>query len=285
MVAHVDRLAQQPAGVVAQVEDKALQVAEAVDGFGHFVAGGLLELGEMDVADAGTNLVFQVDGGMRNLVANQVEDQRRSLAHAYRGHLDMGALGAFQSLGNLVGGPAVGGFAVDGGDDVAGVNAGAEGGRALVRRDDVDLVALLLDHHADAVIVAALIFAQPGVGLGIVKIGVRIEYPQHAGDGAVVDGRVGLVAIDGLGVVLLHQRINVGERLQAVAKLALVGCGLRADSALQHAAHDGADGEKENHGEKCAAGAGSHRRTEPPNGGCGRSPFAVIQSIGSQPAA
>ena len=95
---------------------------------------------------------------------------------------------------------------------------------------------------------------------------VRVEHPQHAGDGAVVDGGVGLVAGDGLGVVLLHQRVDVGEGLQAVAELALVLRRLRADPALQHAAHDGADGEEENHGEKCAAGAGSHRRTEPPDG-------------------
>ena len=68
-----------------------------------------------------------------------------------------------------------------------------------------------------------LLFAHAGVGLGIVKIGVRIEHPQHAGNGPVVDGDVGLVAVDGLGVVLLHQRVDVGERLQAVAQLAFVG--------------------------------------------------------------
>ena len=189
------------------------------------------------------------------------------------GHLHVGSLGAFQRLGHLVRSPAVGGFAVDGGDDVAGVDAGAERGRALVRRDDIDLIALLLDDHADAVIVAALLFAHPGVGLGIVEIGVRVENAEHAGDGPVVDGRVGLVAVDRLGVVLLHQRIDIGERLEAVAKLALVGRGLRAHSALQYAANYGADGEEENYGEECAAGARSHRRTEPPNGECGRGPI------------
>ena len=74
MVADIDCLAQQAAGVVAQVEDQTLEVAEAVDGLGHLVAGGLLELGEMDVANAGTNLVFEVDGGVRNFIADQIED-------------------------------------------------------------------------------------------------------------------------------------------------------------------------------------------------------------------
>ena len=79
VVANVHRLAEQAAGIAAQVEDQALEVAKALDGVFHFLAGGLLELGEVDVADAGANLVLQVDGGVRNLVANQVEDQRLGL--------------------------------------------------------------------------------------------------------------------------------------------------------------------------------------------------------------
>ena len=73
---------------------------------------------------------------------------------------------------------------------------------------------------------------------------------------------------DGLGVVLLHQRVHVGEGLQAVADLALVLRRLRPDLALHHAAHNGADGEEENEGEKCPAGAGSHMREEPPDSNC-----------------
>ena len=80
VVADIHRLAQQAAGVVAQVKHQALQVAEAVDGVDHFLRRGLLELGEVDVADAGTNLVVQIDRGVRNLVADQVEDQRLGLA-------------------------------------------------------------------------------------------------------------------------------------------------------------------------------------------------------------
>ena len=143
-------------------------------------------------------------------------------------------------------------------------------GRVLVGRNDVDLVALLLDDHADAVVVAALVFAHLGVGLGIVEVGVRVEHAQHAGDGAVVDGGVGLVAVDGLGVVLLHQGVDVGKGLEAVADLALVLRGLRPDLALHHAAHNGADGEEDEEGEKCPAGAGSHRRKEPPDSRCAR---------------
>ena len=166
--------------------------------------------------------------------------------------------GPFQILGDDVGGHAVRRLAVDRRDDVAGTDAGAERRRAFIRRDDVDLVVLLLDHHADAVVVAALIFAHLGVGLGIVEIRVRIEDAQHAGNGAVVDGRVGLVALDGLGVVLLDHRVDVGERLQAVANLAFILRRLGSHPALQKGAGDGAHGEKDDKAEKCPAGGGSH---------------------------
>src|SRR6202041_2833853 len=112
------------------------------------------------------------------------------------------------------------------------------------------------DDHADAVVAAALILAHAGVGLGIVKVGVGIEHAQDARNGAIVDGRLGLVAGDGLSVVLVNERIYIGERLEVVAKLALVCGGLSAHIALQHAANDSADAEEENYGEECATGAG-----------------------------
>ncbi len=166
--------------------------------------------------------IFEVDGGVGNLVAYEVEDQRLGLAIANHRDLNVGALGALERLCNLIGGPAVGGFAVDREDLVAGVNAGAEGGRVLIGSDDVDFVVLLLDDHADAVVVAALVFAHAGIGLGIVEMRVRVKNLQHAGDSAIVDGVVGLVACDGLGIVLLDDRIDVSKGLQAVAELAFV---------------------------------------------------------------
>ena len=284
VVANVYCLVQQAARVLAQIKHQALEVAEAVDGIFHLVAGGFLELREMDVADAGTNFILEIDGGMGNFVANEIEDQRLGLAVAHRGDFDLGSLGALERLRHLVRGPAVGGFAVDCDDLVAGMNAGAEGGRVLIGRDDEDLgfavIVLLLDDHADAVVVAALIFAEAGVGLGIVEVRVRVEHLQHAGDGAVVDGVIGLVAGDGLGVVLLYERIDISKGLEAVTELALVLRGLRADAALQDGAGNGTDHEEHGDKEERATGAGSHRQTEPPDGLCGRrgSQLASIES-------
>ncbi len=225
---------------------------------------------------------------MRNFVANEIEDQRLGLAVAHHGDFDLRALGALERLGYLVGGPAFGGFAVDRDDLVAGMNAGAERGRVLVGRDHEDLglavVILLLDDHADAVVVAALVFAQAGVGLGIVEVRVRVEHLQHAGNGPVVDGVIGLVAGDGLGVVLLYQGVDIGKGLEAVAELALVLRGLRTDAALQDGAGNGADHEKHGDKEERATGAGSHGQTEPPDSGCGGRGRKLASRSGANPA-
>jgi hypothetical protein len=60
MVADLDGLAQQSAGIIAQIEDQPMQIAEAVDGVDNLLRGGLLELFEMNVADARPNLIFKV---------------------------------------------------------------------------------------------------------------------------------------------------------------------------------------------------------------------------------
>ena len=73
MVADFNRLTEQAAGIAAQIEDQALQVREAVDRLVDFLGRGFLELGEVNVADAGADLVFEVDGGVRDLIADQVE--------------------------------------------------------------------------------------------------------------------------------------------------------------------------------------------------------------------
>jgi len=47
VIADLHRLAQQAAGIVAQVQYQPLQVAEFVDGFDYLLGGGLLKLGQV----------------------------------------------------------------------------------------------------------------------------------------------------------------------------------------------------------------------------------------------
>ena len=173
-------------------------LVELVERVADLAAGGLDEAGDVDVADAGADHEGEIDGGVGDVVADEVEGEWLGGAFAAHGDGDVGALGALEQAGDGGGVHAGGGLAVDGEDDVAGPDAGLIG-RACLRRGRgrrlglAVLIGLRLDAHADAVVAAMLVFAHLGEGLGIVEIGVRIEGVEHARDGAVVDGLVGLV--------------------------------------------------------------------------------------------
>ena len=61
LVGHADAFAEQSAGILPQVENQSLHVAHLVQRLLHFVLGGLLEAGDVHVADAGTNQEMQID--------------------------------------------------------------------------------------------------------------------------------------------------------------------------------------------------------------------------------
>src|SRR2546430_6771782 len=68
----------------------------------------------------------------------------------------------------------------------------------LARRDD----------HADAVVLAALVFPKQRKLLGIEETGMGIEHAQHARNGALIDG---LIYIDRIGIVVLNHVQNPGK--------------------------------------------------------------------------
>ncbi len=132
--------------------------------------------------------------------------------------MDGRAFGSLEQVGNVGSAHVVGGFAVDRDDHVARMNAGLVSRRSHERDDDDDLVVARANRHADAVILAALLFSQQGIRLGIEEVGVRIERVQHARNRAVIDG---LVRVDRLGVVVLDDLIDLSELLQAVLDIAI----------------------------------------------------------------
>ena len=96
------------------------------------------------------------------------------------------------------------------------MNAGAVRGRAHERSDYDDFIIARANCHAHAVILAALLFAEQGIRLGIKKIRVRIKRVQHARDGSVVNG---LIRVHGLGIVLFDNLVHLSELLQAVTNV------------------------------------------------------------------
>src|SRR5579875_3779640 len=165
---------------------------------------------------------MNIDAVARNLVTDHSESEWLVDAFTQHGDFDGGAFGTFQQIGHIAGAHVVSGFAVNGDDDIARADAGAIGRSAGKGRNHNDFIISRPDLHAHAVIFTALLLAQGGIGLRVEKVGVRVKYAQHAGDGAVIDG---LVGIDLLGVVLLDDAIDVAERAQAVANVVVVGRG------------------------------------------------------------
>src|SRR5713226_3275864 len=98
-------------------------------------------------------------------------------------------------------------------------------GMTVGPRNHDDLVVARADRHAHAVVFAALLFPQQGIGLRIKEVRVRIQRMQHSRDRAVING---LVGAHRLGVVFFHRFINLGELLVAVPNVGIAagrGCG------------------------------------------------------------
>src|SRR5271167_2973678 len=164
---------------------------------------------------------MQVYAVARNFVADDGEFKRMIGAFAQHGDANGGAFRSLEQIGNVGGAHVVGGFAVDGGDNVARADAGAIGRSADEGSDDDNFIVARTDRHPHAVILAALLFAQLGIGFRIEEIRVGIELVQHARDGAVINR---LVGIHRVGIVLLDRVVNLGELLEAIADIG-VGAG------------------------------------------------------------
>src|SRR5580658_7319187 len=219
-VSHADALTEQTAGIAAQVEDQALQIAELIERVGDFVFRGFVESADVHVSEAGLDEEMNVHAVARNLVADQREIHGLLDAFARNADVDGGAFGSLQQIGDVAGAHVFGGLAVDGNDHVAGMNAGLICGRPHKGENHDDLVVAWSHGHAYAVVFAALVFAHQGIGLWIEEIRVRIEGVEHARNRAVVDG---LVRVHRLGVVLLYDGVDVSELLQAVFDVGIAG--------------------------------------------------------------
>jgi hypothetical protein len=220
-VRDIHRLVQQAAWVAAEVDHETVQIAvrgaELVERIAEFPASRLrAEVDNVDVADARLEHEGEVDGRVRNGIANQIKGERSVLALASHHHADVGPFGSFEQACDRSRVHSVGRLAVNRHDHVAGTDACLERRRSFKRGQDNDvqhsvLVRLRLDRHADAVVVAVLIFAHLGEGFGIVEVRMGVEDVKHAGNRTVIDGFVDLVAVERLGVVLLDDGIHVRE--------------------------------------------------------------------------
>src|ERR1700680_4226484 len=67
-VSYAHAFAEQSAGIAAEIENQALKVAEFVQRLDHFGLGGLIEAGDMHIADARPNEEMHVNAVPRNFI-------------------------------------------------------------------------------------------------------------------------------------------------------------------------------------------------------------------------
>src|SRR5208283_2935249 len=232
-VADGDGFIEEPTGIAAHIEDEALEGigAKLPEGVGELAVGGVVELREANVADAGLQEESDVHGMAGDFVASEGDDD-----------LYDGALGALEHVGDFAGGEAVGGLGVHLDDDIAGAQAGVIGGRADVGRNDDGVVIAGSDDHAHAIIFAVLVFLEESELVGIEENGVGVEHTKHARNGTLVDG---LVRVHGLGVVVLNDGKNRGEVADGGLVVVHVGGGGTNGGAV-NAAKDSGDDEDYN---------------------------------------
>jgi hypothetical protein len=237
-IGDANTFAEQSTRILAKVEDQALQIAHLVESILHFFIRGLVEAGDVHVADPRTDEEVQIHAVARDFVTNHGEFERLVNAFTQHGDVNRGALRPLQQVSHIGGAHVIGGLAIDCNNDVTGADTRAIGRSADKGRDHDDLIIARTDRHAHAVVLAALIFAKQRISFGIEEIGVRIEHVQHSGYGAVVDC---LVRIHRLSVVLLNDCIDIGELPQTVANFGVAaGSRRRADLLTEEHAQNAA---------------------------------------------
>ena len=118
----------------------------APDPLSDLIAGSPGEPEELDV----TEVTLEATGDqVRELDLLPHEGERHRLAVAIDVEFDLGALTALDPGNRFVAGHLDDGFPVDGRDDVTSLQARVQRGRPGQHRDDLEVVALLLQPYAD----------------------------------------------------------------------------------------------------------------------------------------
>src|SRR5207244_2927227 len=113
-------------------------------------------------ADAGPDLEMQIHAVTRYLVPHHREFQRFVRAFTLNADMDCSSFRSFQEISHIARAHVVGRFSIHGHNNVARTNASPIGRSSHKWSDDDNFVIARTHRHADAVVLAALIFAQQG---------------------------------------------------------------------------------------------------------------------------
>ena len=209
---HLDRLFQQPAGIVAEIENQPRQPSADLGAKLRHRAfdpaqGLLAERNDPDIADialgAGSHGLNLDDG------AGDRDVEGLAVGAPDREH-DVGVGRAAHPLDRLGQGEPEDGFAVEMGDQVAGLQAGAIGGRVVDRRNHLDEAVFHRHLDPEPADLAPALDLHLAEILGVEIARMRIERGQHAVD----RGFDQLLVADILDIIGAHPLEDVAEQVE-----------------------------------------------------------------------
>ena len=224
---HIDTRAQHPAGVVAQIQDQALQGLlglQGVNRVAHIVAGAFLKLRDAQIGKTGFQPAF-AHARHADRVALQGEIEGGGLARATDGQHDFTAFGPAHLADRLVDAEPFDGHAIEFENDIAALNARIRRRRTVDGGDNLQITVVHIDLDPQPGKLAGGRGLQIFKGVAVQVDGVRIEPHQHAADGvfqqrAVVDlfdvAQANLIKHIGKGAQLIQGQLAHGRRSGAL---------------------------------------------------------------------
>ena len=241
VVADVDSGIEQAAGVVAQVEDEALEVVvlgfQLLDRLLQLRLALFVEAGEADIADVA------VKRGFHHLDVDDLAGHRHvdRLVHAFALDVDGdgAAGGAAHAVNRVVQREAFDGLTVEREDEVARLHAGALGGGVVDRADDFHQAAVGGDFKAEPAELALGGDLHVAVLFGVHVAAVRVEAGDHAVE-RVVDQFAVVHGGDVVGADLFEDVAEESEQVVGVLVLgsSVVGEGCGEVQRWGDAVHD-----------------------------------------------
>ncbi len=238
IVRDLDRLIQKAAGIVAQIDDVALDAgADLLLQLAHRLLqarrGLFVEARQPDVTDiafAPPRVGVHLHHG-----ALQGHVERLLLAFAQNGEGNFRAFRSAHLVDGVVERQARDGGAVDSGDAVAGFDAGLGRGRAVDRRNHFDQPFFLRHFDADAAELALGGDLHVVIGLGVHIAGMWVQARDHALDRGIDEFAV----LHGAHIVGAHAFEGVGEQIELTIGARVAGAlGLRQQAQRQRRARD-----------------------------------------------
>ena len=233
-IRHRNRLIQQTAGIVAQIDHIAFELAvghfgaDLLDGLFQIFKCLLAELGDPDIADIFFNA--RAHGTDPDGVAHQGDLDRIIIAFAHQfqphGCIDRPA----HFIDRLIERQTLHLLVIDLHDEITRQQTGTGGGRVVNRRHHLQDAVFHRDLDAETAEFTAGLDLHIPIAFGIHEAGMRIKGGQHA-----IDGRLDQLAIirflDVIGPNLFK---NIAEQIQLAIDIAACGNGGTADVCLRN---------------------------------------------------